>query len=95
MGNEEREKCLAWLESKENCIFDFMKEMLNYCRSDVDILRQACLKFLGLLMSATGDFLTDERGKPQWKCAVDPFGDDCLGVHERVQNQVPGSGVDS
>ena len=45
MGNEEREKCLAWLESKENCIFDFKKEMLNYCRSDLDILRQACLKF--------------------------------------------------
>ena len=23
MGKEEREKCLAWLESKENCVFDF------------------------------------------------------------------------
>ena len=45
MGNEEREKCQSWLEYKENCVFDFKKEMLNYCRSDVDILRQACLKF--------------------------------------------------
>ena len=36
MGNEERERCLAWLESKENCVFDFKKEMLDYCRSDVD-----------------------------------------------------------
>ena len=73
MGNEEREKCLAWLESKENCVFDFKKEMLNYCRSDVDILRQACLKFRDLLMSATGDCIRDERGKPQWTGAVDPF----------------------
>ena len=73
MGNEEREKCLAWLESKENCVFDFKKEMLNYCQSDVDILRQACLKFRDLLMSATGDCVRDERGKPQWTGAVDPF----------------------
>ena len=73
MGNEEREKCLAWLESKENCVFDFKKEMLNYCRSDVDLLRQACLKFRELLMSATGDCIRDERGKPHWTGAVDPF----------------------
>ena len=73
MGNEEREKCLAWLESKENCVFDFRKEMLNCCRSDVDILRQACLKFRELLMSATSDCVRDERGKPQWTGAVDPF----------------------
>ena len=73
MGKEEREKCLALLESKENCVFDFKKEMLNYCRSDVDILRQACLKFRDLLMSATGDCVRDERGKPQWMGAVDPF----------------------
>ena len=73
MGNEEREKCLAWLESKENCVFDFKKEMLIYCQSDVDILRQACLKFRELLMSATGDCVRDERGKPHWTGAVDPF----------------------
>ena len=73
MGNEEREKCLAWLESKENCVFDFKKEMLNYCRSDVDILRQACLKFRDLLMSATGDCVRDKRGKPWWTGTVDPF----------------------
>ena len=73
MGNEEREECLAWLKSKENCVFDFKKEMLDYCRSDVDILRQACLKFRELLMSATGDCVMDQGGKPQWTGAVDPF----------------------
>ena len=73
MGNEEREECLAWLKSQENCVFDFKKEMLDYCRSDVDILRQACLKFRELLMSATGDCVMDQGGKPQWTGAVDPF----------------------
>ena len=73
MGNEEREECLAWLKSKENCVFNFKKEMLDYCLSDVDILRQACLKFRELLMSATGDCVMDQGGKPQWTGAVDPF----------------------
>ena len=73
MGNEEREECLAWLKSQENCVFDFKKEMLDYCRSDVDILRQACLKFRELLMSATCDCVMDQGGKPQWTGAVDPF----------------------
>ena len=73
MGNEEREECLAWLKSKENCVFDFKKEMLDYCQSDVDILRQACLKFRELLMSATGNCVMDQGGKPQWIGAVDPF----------------------
>ena len=47
--------------------------MLDYCRSDVDILRQACLKFRELLMSATGDCVMDQGGIPQWTGAVDPF----------------------
>ena len=73
MGNEEREECVAWLDYKKNCIFDFRQEMLNYCRSEVDILRQACLKFRELLMSTTGNFVMDQGGKPQWTGAVDPF----------------------
>ena len=48
MGTKEREECLSWLDSKKDAIFDFRKEMLEYCRSDVDILRQACLKFRDL-----------------------------------------------
>ncbi|MCG8048774.1 MAG: DNA polymerase [Candidatus Thiodiazotropha taylori] len=73
MGSGEREECLGWLDSKKGTVFDFRKEMLEYCRSDVDILRQACLKFRELLMSATGEKLTDEQGKVEWIGAVDPF----------------------
>jgi hypothetical protein len=51
--------------------------MLDYCRSDVDILRQACLKFRELLMSATGERIevVNEKGKKEktWIGAVDPF----------------------
>ena len=35
---------------KSNYIFDFKKEMTDYCKMDVDILREACLKFQKLFM---------------------------------------------
>ena len=57
--------------------FVFRKEMLEYCRNDVDILRQACLKFRKLLMSATGvqRELISDKGKKEmkWFGAMDPF----------------------
>lgn len=34
-------------------VFDFQREILEYCRSDVDILRRACLKFKNLSWEAT------------------------------------------
>ena len=73
MGTEEREECLSWLESKKDPIFDFRKEMLEYCRSDVDILRQACLKFRHLLMSATGEEVTDDKAATKWVGVIDLF----------------------
>ena len=45
MGEKERKKLLAWLSERKDDVFDFRKEMLQYCRSDVDILRQAFLTF--------------------------------------------------
>ena len=45
MGEKERKELLAWLSERKEDVFDFRKEMLQYCRSDVDILRQACLTF--------------------------------------------------
>ena len=62
MGEKERKELLAWLSERKDDVFDFRKEMLQYCRSDVDILRQACLTFRELLMSATGpDCFSDNR----------------------------------
>ena len=46
MKPEERSKFLKWYNDRvsENYIFDFKKEILEYCRSDVDILRRGIMK---------------------------------------------------
>ena len=76
MGEKERNELLEWLSERKDEVFDFRKEMLEYCRSYVDILRQACLKFREL-MSATGvqREVINDKGKKEMKRfgAVDPF----------------------
>ena len=44
---EYRTKFLKWYDYRvnENYIFDFQKEIIEYCRSDVDILRRSMMKF--------------------------------------------------
>lgn len=56
MSIEGRKEFYKWYEFKVSNgeVFDFQKEILKYCRSDVDILRRACLKFKNLLLEATG-----------------------------------------
>ena len=46
MKPDERVKFLKWYDDRvsENYIFDFKKEILEYCRSDVDILRRGIMK---------------------------------------------------
>ena len=46
MKPDERSKSLKWYEERvrENYVFDFKKEILEYCRSDVDILRRGIMK---------------------------------------------------
>ena len=43
----DRKKFLKWHQDRidENYVFDFRKELEDYCRSDVDILRRSMLKF--------------------------------------------------
>ena len=47
MRSSVREDFLKWHKSKvdENYVFDFKRELREYCRSDVDILRRSMLKF--------------------------------------------------
>ena len=77
IGEKESNELLEWLSERKDQVFDFRKEMLEYCRSDEDILRQACLKFRELLMSATGvkRQVINDKGKKEmkWFGAVDPF----------------------
>lgn len=53
MGKQEREEFLEWHKSNLNTPFDFQAEILEYTRSDVSILREACMKFRDLLAEAT------------------------------------------
>ena len=57
---------------------DFMgseerEECLSWLESKIDIIRQACLKFRHLLMSATGAEVTDDKGATKRVVAIDPF----------------------
>ena len=56
MSTGDREAFLKWHEAKtrSGAVFDFREEMELYCRSDVDILRRACLQFRQLMMEAAG-----------------------------------------
>ena len=51
-----REEFLAWHKEKveSNYVFNFKEEIEKYCQSDVDILRNCCMKFREMLREITG-----------------------------------------
>ena len=53
MGKSEREAFLTWHDEMSGETFNFAQEIIAYCRSDVDILRQACMSFKDLLYAVT------------------------------------------
>ena len=55
MKPEAREAFLAWHKEQveSNYLFDFRKEIVKYCRSDVDILRVCCMEFREMLRAKT------------------------------------------
>ena len=67
MKPEAREKFMAWHQEQvdNNYVFDFQHEILEYCRSDVDILAECCKLYREMLKEAT-DTGNDETG-------IDPF----------------------
>ena len=78
MSTDERSEFFSWYENKiaRNEQFDFQKKILEYCRSDVDILRNACLKFREIILAVTGNSETDfdEEGKIiGFRGGIDPF----------------------
>lgn len=48
MPEKKREKFLAWHTEKirENAACDFHQEVVRYCESDVQLLKEGCLKFM-------------------------------------------------
>ena len=61
MKPEERKAFMVWHKEQveSNYLFDFQKEIVKYCRSDVDIMRKCCLLFREMLRDETN---------------IDPFG---------------------
>lgn len=69
MKPEARTAFLKWYDDKKYTPFDFQKEILRYCRSDVDILRKCCLKFRALFINLTKK--GDNKGiDPLEKCVT-------------------------
>jgi hypothetical protein len=75
MSPDEKEKFLKWHQELKgnNYVFDFQQEILNYCRSDVDILRRCCLEFRKLFCDVT---------------AIDPF-EKCLTIASITLRRIP------
>ena len=67
MKPEAREKFLTWHQEQveSNYVFDFQKEILAYCRSDVDIMQKSCNLYREMFMHVT-DTTHDDTG-------LDPF----------------------
>ena len=55
MKPEAREAFLAWHKEQveSDYLFDFEKEIIKYCRSDIDILRKCCMEFREMLREIT------------------------------------------
>lgn len=53
MSTSNRENFLKWHSEQKDRVFDFQKEILEYTRSDVSILREACTKFRDLIIEMT------------------------------------------
>jgi hypothetical protein len=54
MPESKRRQFFDWYESQRDVEFDFRKEILDYCRSDVDILAKCCTAFEDLFEQVCG-----------------------------------------
>lgn len=58
MKEEEYKKFLEWYDHSKNQIFDIKKEIIEYCKKDVEILALSCTKFRAMFLR---------------ECNVEPF----------------------
>jgi hypothetical protein len=72
MSVDEGKKFLEWHKKQENIVFDFENEIRAYCKSDVDILTKACLKFRKLFIEITKTSSDDEGVDPFIQCLTMP-----------------------
>ena len=55
MTEGKRKEFLQWYERHKSDAFDFDAEILSYCKSDVDILLKACMKYKDLMEEITAE----------------------------------------
>ena len=68
----------SFMYEEQKCLLPDRDPHIQYCRDDVKVLREVCLKFRHLLLSATGEkktVINPRTGEPEdtWFGAIDPF----------------------
>ncbi|KAK5645174.1 hypothetical protein RI129_006475 [Pyrocoelia pectoralis] len=58
MKPDARDLFLKWHDEHKQDVFDMQRDLVEYCRSDVDILKRSCMKFRDMFIN---------------ECDVDPF----------------------
>ena len=53
MSTTDRAQFLEWYKTVKHDTFDFQKEILHYCRTDVNLRRKGCLMFRQIIMEST------------------------------------------
>ena len=78
---EEKSAFREWYSKHQNDPFDFQTELLEYCRSNVDILHKCCLQFRKLFMEITSKDHDDPGVDPFAKCIT--IASACQYVYQR------------
>lgn len=98
MSSDKRSDFFAWYRDKVDRgeQFDFQKEIVEYCQSDVHILRNACLRFREIILGITRKqevHFDDNEGVLRhknhgwyWPISTHDFG---IVVYENFQKQIP------
>lgn len=76
---------MEWYRRKQEDVFNFQKEVYDYCVSDVDILRRGCMKFRRIMMDVTSTI----NYKGEKTKGIDPFdyitiASACQGIFRRL-----------
>ena len=45
---------IEWHKSRKNDVFDFAKEIQEYCKADVQLIKSGCIKFRNAFITDTG-----------------------------------------
>ena len=53
MSVDENKKFMIWHDSQKEKVLNLKNELLEYCKSDVNILASACLSFRSLFIEIT------------------------------------------